>query len=242
MSVDLEYADKSATIRLNNHPSNILDFDMMDELSDALTCAANSPLLILTSSLEHFSLGVDVKIHTPELSRHMLEKFHEIARKLYHHRGITVCVLNGYALGGGMELALVCDFSFAHKDAVLGFPEIRLACFPPIASILLPRKIGGKAAHYLYSGKLIHGPAAEEIGIVEGVFSERPDEHLETIRQHSLPAMSMLKRVLRRTAGFDFDAELAKAEDVYLNELIQLDDMSEGVQAFLEKRTPQYRQ
>ena len=242
MSVELEFNQDTAGIRLNSAPSNIFDFDLMDQLSEALDKTKNVSLLVISSALEHFSLGVDVKIHTPELSERMLKKFHEVIRKLYNQKGITVSVLNGYALGGGMELALVCDFIFAHREAVIGFPEIRLACFPPVASVLLPRKIGSRASNYLYTGKLIHAIAAEEIGIIEGVFSDSAEEFLETIRLHSLSAMSVLKKVLRHTSGFNFDVELEKAEEVYLNELLGISDMSEGISAFIEKRSPRFNQ
>lgn len=240
MGIELELAKDSAYIRLNSPPSNIFDFDLMDQLSGALDRAAGVPLVILSSSLEHFSLGVDVRIHTPELSEQMLQSFHTLIRKLYRHPAITVSLLNGYALGGGMELALVCDFVFAREDTVVGFPEIRLSCFPPVASVLLPRKIGGNATNYLYTGKLVHAVAAEEIGVLEGVYAETANEFLDTIRQHSLSSMSLLKKVLRRTTAFDFDAELKRAEEVYLNELLQLSDVSEGGRAFLEKRPPRF--
>jgi cyclohexa-1,5-dienecarbonyl-CoA hydratase len=238
MSVEIRSGRGRADIRLKSPPRNVIDFELMHRLSGALDEAADAPLLILSSALGHFSVGVDIKIHTPALASDMLKSFHEVLSKLYHHEGVTVCLLNGYALGGGMELALVCDFIFAKQDTVLGFPEIRLACFPPVASILLPRKIGGRASNYLYTGKLIDATAAEEIGVVEGVFSETPDELLEPIKQHSLTAMCLLKKVLRKTSGFEFDLELKKAEEIYLTELIRHPDVSEGVNAFLEKRAP----
>ena len=242
MSVEVEVKQDITSIRLNSPPSNIVGFELMDQLSEALDQTANSSLLVISSALEHFSLGVDVKIHTPELSERMLKRFHEIIRKLYNHKGITVSVIHGYALGGGMELALVCDFIFAQRESVIGFPEIRLACFPPVASVLLPRKIGARASNYLYTGKLLHAVAAEEIGIIEGVFADTAEELLETIRLHSLSAMSVLKKVLRHTSGFNFDAELEKAEEVYLSELLGIPDMSEGISAFIEKRSPRFNQ
>jgi len=239
--VVIEIEGKEAAIRLNYPPSNIFDFELMQQFNTALDQVSAFPLLIISSSLDHFSLGVDIKIHTPALSPKMLKNFHSIIRKLYNHNGITVSVLNGYALGGGMELPLVCDFIFAHKESLLGFPEIRLACFPPVASLLLPRKIGGRASSYLYTGKLIDASLAEEIGVIEGVFSNTPDELIDTIRQHSLSSMSLLKKVLRRTCGFDFEAELAKAEKIYLQELVETEDMPEGISAFLEKRPPRFK-
>ena len=228
-------------LHLNHAPSNILDFSFMDELSSALDDAAGVPLLMLTSGQPHFSSGVDVRIHTRELSPRMLGSFHEVIRKLYHHDGITVSLLHGNTLGGGMELALVCDFIFGRTDTVLGFPEIKLGCFPPVASVLLPRKIGSKGCKYLYGGDMLSAVAAEELGLIEAVFAESAEELLESIQQHSLAAMTILKRVLRRTAGFDFNAELATAENVYLKDLLRTEDMAEGVAAFLEKRKPRFQ-
>ncbi len=239
--IAIEVKGNEAAVRLNSPPSNIFDFELMRQFSIALDQVSGASLLIISSSLDHFSLGVDIKIHTPELSPEMLTNFHAIIRKVYNHNGITVSLLKGYALGGGMELALACDFIFAHKESLLGFPEIQLACFPPVASLLLPRKIGGKASSYLYTGKLIDASMAEEIGVIEGVFSDTPDELVDTIRQHSLSSMSLLKKVLRRTSGFDFESGLEKAEEIYLQELVQTEDLPEGISAFLEKRPPRFR-
>lgn len=240
MNIQVKKNGKMTGISLVKPPSNIFDLKLIGEFSDAMDQVFDSPLVVISSSLNHFSYGVDVKIHTPELSASMLKSFHEMVRKLYHHKGITVCILHGYALGGAMELALACDFIFAHHKTKLGFPEIQLACFPPVASVLLPRKVGGKASSYLFTGEIIDGTEAEELGMIEGVFTEEADSLLETIRQHSLTSMSLLKKVLRRTSGFDFDRELAKAEEIYLNDLVKTPDMSEGIAAFLEKRKPKY--
>ena len=240
MSVEFEFRDQIARIRLNSPPSNILDIEMMNQLSEALESSADSAILILSSSAENFSLGVDVKIHTPELSPSMLKNFHEVIRKLYHHRGISIAVLNGYALGGGMELALVCDFIFAQNRTKLGFPEIRLACFPPVAAVLLPRKIGGGASNLLFTGETLEASLAARMGLIEGIFDDHPEALIKNIKRNSFSAMMLLKKTLRCTGGFDFDAELLRAEEIYLKELLTTHDMSEGVNAFLEKRLPRF--
>jgi cyclohexa-1,5-dienecarbonyl-CoA hydratase len=239
-TIDIELREQIAHIRLSRPPSNIIDFEVMDLLSEAIDKAGASSILILSSAGENFSLGVDVKIHTPEFSPMMLEKFHKVIRKLYRFAGISIAVLNGYALGGGMELALVCDFIFAQNRAKLGFPEIRLACFPPVATILLPRKIGGRAAPLLYTGETLVATEAARIGLIEAVFDENPEELIENIKRNSFSGLRLLKRTLRRTSGFDFDAELLRAEEIYLRELLTTPDMAEGVQAFLEKRAPRF--
>ena len=124
---------------------------MMSELSKALDEASSSSILILTTTLQHFSAGVDVKIHTPDQVPEMLERFHDVIRKLYHFKGMTICAIRGHALGGGMELALCCDVMLAEKNSSIGFPEITIACFPPAAAVLLPRS----AQWLLFSGESI---------------------------------------------------------------------------------------
>ncbi|PWT87848.1 MAG: hypothetical protein C5B54_11680, partial [Acidobacteria bacterium] len=78
-------------IILNHPPGNILNFDLIDALLNAVDEVSNSRILILASALPHFSYGVDVKIHTPELVPQMLSKFHHLIRKLYHFSGLTIC-------------------------------------------------------------------------------------------------------------------------------------------------------
>jgi cyclohexa-1,5-dienecarbonyl-CoA hydratase len=214
----------------------------MAELSGSLEKLTSVPVWIVSSTVKHFSSGVDVKIHTREHSGEMLHCFHHLVKQIYHHDGITVSCIHGNALGGGMEVALACDFVFAQADASLGFPEIQLACFPPVASVLLPRKIGIRGCQYLYSGETLDASSAEEIGLIEGVFTEDAEDLLQSILQHSLQAMTLLKKVLRRTSGFDFDRDLSLAEGIYLTELIETSDMEEGVSAFLQKRKPRFRQ
>src|SRR5688572_23674876 len=97
MAVELEVHKDETFLRLNSPPSNILDFEVMRQLSTALDEANNVPILILSSGLENFSLGVDVRIHTPELSDAMLKHFHDLIRKIYYHSGITISIVNGYA-------------------------------------------------------------------------------------------------------------------------------------------------
>lgn len=233
-----------AALDLRKEPSNIIDFDLIAQLSRAIDEASKAKLLLLTTSLPHFSVGVDVKIHTPELAPRMLMDFHKVIRKLYHFPGVTACLIKGFALGGGLELALVCDFICADHEARLGFPEIRLACFPPVAAVLLPKWIG-KQSNILLLGDTISAQRASEIGIVDEVI---PPEHSakwvqhfkDQIHSYSRDALLALKKALRQNAGFDFDKALQDCEKIYVKELLASPDAAEGVLAFLEKRSPVY--
>src|SRR5262245_38358857 len=130
-TIQVSHRERSSLVELSHPPLNIIDFEMMSELADALDEAASANSVILTTHLQHFSAGVDVKIHTPENVPEMLARFHNVIRKLYHFPGLTISAIRGNALGGGMELALCCDIILAEKNSTVGFPEITLACFPP---------------------------------------------------------------------------------------------------------------
>ena len=243
--LDFQAEDQVAQIAIHRTPSNIIDFELMDDLSLTLDQAESCAVLVLSSTLPHFSMGVDIKIHTPDLVPEMLRRFHEVIRKLYHFPGITVCILHGYALGGGLELGLCCDFLVAEQNSQLGFPEIRLACFPPVAAVLLPQMIGRRAGELLICGDTITAERALDTGLIDRVFQEGDRkqfvrEFITKISRRSFDALRALKKTLRQSDGFDFDRALTQAETIYRSDLLQSPDLAEGVDAFLQKRLPKF--
>jgi len=224
----------SFQIELSHPPLNIIDFEMMSELSDALDEASSCSTLILTTNLPNFSAGVDVKIHTPDKVPEMLDRFHKVIRKLYHFSGMTICAIRGHALGGGMELALCCNQILAEKNSSIGFPEITIACFPPVAAILLPRS----TQWLLFSGESISAWRAYELGIIHDLFQDDSELNKITDRYKSLSADALrsLKSAIRNSSAFDFDSALAETERVYKEELLKSPDVLKGVKAFLGKR------
>lgn len=244
--IDFAVEGKIARITMHSSSANILDFPLMEELSSAVDQAGSCAFLVLCSSVKNFSLGVDIKIHTPPLIPEMLEKFHSLIRKIYHFPGITVCFVHGFALGGGFELALVNDFIFAEKSASLGLPEIKLACFPPVAAVLLPVIAGRAGMRMMLTGDSVTGEEACLLGITDGVvdhenFSGFQSEFLKKMTSYSFDALAALKRTFRKTANLDFDHALKLAEDSYKNDLLRSPDVAEGIEAFLQKRPPKYR-
>ncbi len=230
--------DNSFKIELSHPPLNIIDFEMMSELSDALDEASSASLLILSSSLQHFSAGVDVKIHTPDQVPEMLDRFHNVIRKLYHFPGMTIAAIHGYALGGGMELALGCDVILAEKNSNIGFPEITLACFPPVAAVLLPRS----AQWLLFSGETITVQRAYELGIINQLHEDESGlkKIIDGFKSNSGDALRSLKSAIKKASGFDFDQALAETERVYKEELLKSPDVLAGVKSFLEKNKPKF--
>jgi cyclohexa-1,5-dienecarbonyl-CoA hydratase len=232
-TIRVSQSDGICRIELSHPPLNIIDFEMMSELSAAIDQASSSSILVLSTNLQHFSAGVDVKIHTPDQVPKMLDRFHDVIRKLYHFSGMTICAIRGHALGGGMELALCCDLILAEKNSSIGFPEITIACFPPVAAVLLPRS----AQWLLFSGESISAWRAYELGIIHDLYQDESELKKITDRYNgfSADALCSLKSAIRKSSRLDFDAALAETEGVYKEELLKSPDVLAGVKSFLNK-------
>ncbi len=218
---------------------------MMGEIRLALLeleARADVSILVFEGDARAFSAGVDIKAHVPELVGEMLASFHSVIRAVVSSRKVTIAAVRGACLGGGAELALVCDMVYTARDAAWGFPEIKLACFPPVAAVALPALVGQKrAAELILTGRQISGDEAAAIGLANR--SARAEE-LDGLVQETLYALGELSPVALAHAkkalyGWDaihFDKGLARAEKIYLEELVSTEDAQEGIAAFLEKR------
>src|SRR5215469_8818243 len=123
------------SITLTNPPLNVIDIPMMEELVGALAQIETQneiSIIVFRGAGQGFSAGVDVAAHTLDQVATMLEKFHTVIRALVSTRKVTIAAIHGHCLGGGAELAIVCDLVYTTDDANWGFPEIQLGCFPPV--------------------------------------------------------------------------------------------------------------
>jgi len=238
------------TITLANPPVNVIDIPMMEELHAALrTAEADTSLttFVFRGQGKCFSAGVDIAAHTPELISTMLTKFHALILDLANSRKVTVAVVHGNCLGGGAELALVCDIVYTADDSTWGFPEIKLACYPPVACTVLAAVIGQKrAAELILSGASITGRDAQLIGLATACGSleevgQMTATLLTQLAAHSPAALSLTKKAMYAWSGIHLDKGLARAEKIYLEELIQTEDVQEGVNAFMQKRAPKWK-
>ena len=155
--------------------------------------------------------------------------------------------LGGVALGGGMELAIGCDMIVAAAGAKFGQPEIKLAVFPPIAAVLLPRLMPpARAMEVLLGGENFTAEEGLALGLINRVFARETfaaevQAFLAPFLKLSRVALLSTRRALREAQGKPFEAALAAVEHIYLKELMQTDDAKEGLQAFLDKRKPVWR-
>jgi cyclohexa-1,5-dienecarbonyl-CoA hydratase len=239
-----------ATITLRNPPLNVIDVPMMQELASALSKMEAEPqisVIVISGDGTSFSAGVDVAAHTPDKVGFMLEKFHSVIRALVASRKVTIAKVRGHCLGGGAELAMVCDVVYTTEDAKWGFPEIQLGCFPPVAVTALAGLVGQKrAADLILSGRTITGSEAAEIGLAtESVSASEldriTDDAIARFSSLSRAALAITKKAHYAWDSLHFDKGLARAEKVYLEELMKTEDANEGIRAFMEKRKPEWK-
>ena len=239
-----------AHLSLAHAPVNVIDLQMMDELSSALAEIDTLPaisIVVLSGSGKCFSTGVDVAAHTPDKVGQMLEKFHPVIRSFIATRKVTLAVVHGNCLGGGAELAMVCDIVVTADDATWGFPEITLGCFPPVAATALHALIGQKrAAELILTGRSVSGSEAAAMGLASSAvpaaeLDRTVDETIARLTALSPATLATAKKAIYAWDSMHFDKGLARAEKIYKEELMHSEDAQEGIRAFLEKRRPQWK-
>lgn len=241
--------ERAYRITLADPPLHILDIAMLEELREAI--AAIRPdrhaLIIDAVGDKAFSAGASVQDHVGDRVKTMLAFFHDCFRLLARLDLVTVALVRGAALGGGCELALACDFVLASDRARFGQPEINLGVFPPVAAYQLSRQLPPrKGLELLLTGDPIDAVTAERLGLVNAVFplaefDARTAEWMDRLLRQSGSSVRFAKRAFRIAQAEEFDRRLAEVEKLYLNELMQSLDASEGLAAFIEKRKPVWK-
>jgi cyclohexa-1,5-dienecarbonyl-CoA hydratase len=231
---------------------NILNIAMMREVNDALhLCSRERDLVAIVfdaaSDCRAFSAGVAVEEHGEETIFQMLDSFHAIFRNLEQIARPTIAVIDGAALGGGCELVMACDIAIATDRTRFGQPEIKLGVFPPVAAVLLPEVVGDKRAReMMLTGELIEAAEAERIGLINYLvpvdqLEPKTNDLLSKLRNLSAIALEHTKRAIDTGRGRSLDNALKDVENMYLHELMKTHDATEGIDAFIQKRKPVWR-
>lgn len=238
------------TVTIDRPPVNVIHAPMMDEIIVALDDAADDPdvsvAVITGREGQVFSAGMEVADHTTDQIVDLTRDVVRLLRRVEEFPLPTIAALPGSALGGGLELALSCDMIVAAPDARLGLPEIKLAsiAFPGI--LLLQGRIPDQAiVEMLASGDSISALEAHRWGLVNRLIDYRDfaaglDQFAERFTDKSRPALVLLKRTLRHSRGLRLENGAEAASAIYTDELMKLEDASEGLTAFLEKRKPRW--
>lgn len=232
-------------IVLRNPPLNVIDIPMMEELAEALAEIEQRPdvaVIVVSGEGKDFSAGVNVADHTADRVESMLQRFHAVIRALVVTKKVTIAAVHRNCLGGAAELAMVCDMVYTTTSARWTFPEIKLGCFPPVACAALAALVGQKrAAELILTGRTISGTEAAEIGLACcAVEEENLDATVESkiaeLVRLSPAALAITKKACYAWDAMHFDKGLARAEKIYMEELMKTRDAHEGILAFTEKR------
>jgi len=250
--INFTLAERIARIELARPPLNVLNIAAMQEINRALEGLARergvcAVLLTAVAGSRAFSAGVDIGEHRAETVYRMLESFHNIFRGLDELGKPVVAAVDGAALGGGCELVAFADIVIATDRATFAQPEIRVGVFPPLAAVFLPQVIGPKrAAEMILTGAQINARTAAAWGLVSHLvtpdqLTAKTEEVLQNLKHLSAASLEMARRALHLNAMLDFRETLKRVERLYLEQLMSLKDVEEGLAAFAEKRKPVWR-
>ncbi len=242
-----------ARLTLARPPQNVMNIEMLKEMGDAiesLTHHEGVRLILLQAAPEcegYFSAGLSMEGYTEQLVFQMMDAFHNVFRAMMDVSKPVLAVVDGIASGAGSELAAFCDLVIATEDAQFRQPEIKLGVFPPLGAVVYPRVIGPRRAmEFLLTGEPINARTALEIGLVNRVVPRADLEAtvnamVRRIADESSPVLQLLKRVIFNGTWLPFAEALKRAQDLYLNQLFELEDSQEGLRALLEKRKPVWK-
>jgi cyclohexa-1,5-dienecarbonyl-CoA hydratase len=239
-----------ARITLNLPPLNIIDNPMLDEIHSALAHVQSEKevkVLVIDHQGKAFSAGVSIRDHTPDKVSEMIEKFHGVFRLLHSLALPTMALVDGMALGGGCELATFCDMVIASERATFGQPEIKVGVFPPVAALVFPQLIGrNRALELLLTGDVIDAAEAKALGLINKVFPtqafrRQADEFIGKLTSLSASVLKLTKQAVDRGLYANWRDGLVSVEKLYLGELMKTEDAREGLNAYLEKRKPTWK-
>jgi cyclohexa-1,5-dienecarbonyl-CoA hydratase len=237
-----------ADLAIELPPVNVLDRASLEELAGLVLEAGRERVLVLRGLPRAFSAGVSIAEHTadPGSIEAMLAAMRTALHALVKTPAITIAAVSGACLGGGAELAAACDLVLVSEDARIGFPEIRLACFPPAATALLPARIGStRAADWILTGRVLSGREAAAAGFAARVFPPAVlDREVGRIAgqlvETSGAALASARDLLRAERRRALAETLPHAEDAY-RLLAGSEDLARAVEEFGKRETAERR-
>lgn len=252
--------NKIATVTINNPPVNALSAQVLSEMSkafDELAADMETKVIIITGSGKFFSAGADISeirrlLDGKEISALVSPgKFsadgQQVLNKIQYHDKPVIAAINGFCLGGGLELAMACHIRMAGEQAKLGQPEINLAIIPGFGGTQRLSRIVGraKAIEMILTGDMIDANEAHSIGLVDRVTSEAELMNVATtigekIAAKSLPVVSLALRAINEGLERPLIEGLT-LESYLFSKIFETEDVREGLSAFIEKRQPKFK-
>lgn len=253
-TLSCEITDGIATVKIDRPEAmNALNSAVLQELRDVFEYVAyvnEVRAVILTGAGKAFVAGADVgDIIDQDVidSRSFTALGHSVMDMIERMEKVVVAAVNGFALGGGCELAMACDMRFASEKAKFGLPEVGLGIIPGFGGTQrLPRLIGeGNAKYLIYSADIIDAAEAYRIGLVQKVFPPKDllaetETYLRRVLSKAPVAVRMAKVAITRGTNMDKRSAI-DFEGEALATTIASEDRVEGLNAFMEKRSPKYK-
>ena len=250
----LEIIDHTALITISNPPANTWDAESLPALKalvEKLNADTNVYALVVTGEGEKFfSAGADLKMFADgdkANARHLARLFGEAFETLTAFRGVSIAAVNGFAMGGGLECALACDIRVAEEQAQMALPEASVGLLPCAGGTQnLAWLVGeGWAKRMILMGERVDAATAREIGLVEemvprGSAKERALEMAAKVAKQSPPAVRACKQLIQSARRQPLTTALPVERELFVD-LFDTADQREGVNAFLEKRKPEWK-
>jgi enoyl-CoA hydratase len=253
-NIEVKIEKGIATITINRPKAlNALNTETLEELKNVLEVLQNDDgvkVIVITGAGEKaFVAGADIS-EMKDMSVFEAKKFAELGQKVFRKIELmkkpVIAAVNGYALGGGCELALACDIRIASRNAKFGQPEVGLGIIPGFGGTQrLPRIVGvSKAKELIYTGDMIDAEEALRIGLISKVVEQ--DKLLEEaygiakkIMSKGLVAVSLAKEAINKSLEVDIDSGMEYEANAFAM-CFGTQDQKEGMAAFLEKRAPKF--
>jgi cyclohexa-1,5-dienecarbonyl-CoA hydratase len=248
--IQFEISNYIARLTLNHAPHNVLIVPMMKEMAEAiesLNGRGDVKAILLQSSQAAFSAGISLEDSRPDRVFQTLDAFTRVFQAMVDISKPVVVVVNGPAIGAGSELVGFGDMVIATPKAKFAQPEVKLGVFPPFAAVMLPQIIGQKKTYELIlTGEALSAEEALKFGFVNKVVPEAElKSYVESlilrVSEFSGPVLEVTKRVIGSSIGQPLKKAMKTSQDLYLNELMSLEDVQEGLRAVIEKRKPVWK-
>jgi cyclohexa-1,5-dienecarbonyl-CoA hydratase len=227
-------------------PVNVLDAAILNELGEHLSeLEADDSLaaVVLSGEGRCFSAGASVAEHKQEQAERMVSALSDACLALPAFPAPVIAAVHGACLGGAMELISFCDFVVADPEAVFGQPEIKLAFFPPVALHQLPRLTGYQNAVYaILSGENLPAERAQSMGLVQKILPKDEWGEIDDLFNGlSAPVLRITKQALAKSLTEACAERLDYFKALFMSELYRLEDVTEGINSFEERRPPEWK-
>ncbi len=250
--VDVTFEGAVAVVTLNRPPMNAFSAELTADLDAAVgRCEDPAVRAVIVTGKPNFAAGADITEFKEAMARSgedaLANRLSEVVRRLELLPKPVVAAVRGYALGGGLELAMGCDVRFLAEDATVGQPEINLGIIPGAGGTQrLTRLIGpGKARDLVYTGRFVSAAEALDIGLADRVVpGDELDaaalEYATALAAGPTRAIGEAKRAINEGLEMPMDAALSLEAEAFRSAFATR-DADEGVTAFLEKRKPRFK-